>query len=80
MQSVNIHMAKTHLSMLLVDVEKGQTFVIARAGKPIARVIPYKSQVSDQKRIGFLKGACQVPPDFDEMEPEMISTLFEGRP
>lgn len=55
MRQINVHAAKTHLSRLLEEVEAGDTVVIARAGKPVARLVPMEEPVVSG-RIGFLKG------------------------
>ena len=67
MQQYNIHTAKTHLSALVEKAAKGEAFIIAKAGKPIVKVIPFVQQSTIQKRIGFLKGKIEVPDDFDNM-------------
>jgi len=77
MQQVNIHAAKTHLSSLLEKAAAGEPFVIAKAGKPLATVVPY-SEETLCPRIGFLKGRVSVPLDFDRMGSEEITDLFEG--
>lgn len=77
METVNVHEAKTHLSRLLERVAKGEGFIIARAGKPVAKVVPLDSPPqSDQRRIGFLAGRIAVPDDFDSMGHEEIEQLF----
>jgi prevent-host-death family protein len=76
MTTVNIHEAKTHLSRLIARVARGESFVIARAGKPLARVIPIEAKDSPAKRLGFMKGEMAVPKDFDEMGRDEIATLF----
>jgi len=74
MQTINIHEAKTHLSHLLDQVVKGETFVIARAGKPVAKVVPLLAPDATQvKRLGFMKSQMNVPDDFDQMGQEEIS-------
>lgn len=79
MSTVNIHEAKTHLSRLLETVSHGETVVIARAGKPIARLVPYEDAPQPAKRrIGFLSGQISVPDDFDIMGAEAIAALFAG--
>lgn len=78
METINIHEAKTRLSQLLEEVQKGHPFIIAKAGKPIARVTSIEAPPPEQtKRIGFLRGQIQVPEDFDRMGAEEIQTLFE---
>lgn len=73
---VNVHEAKTHLSRLLRRVEAGEELVIARAGVPVARLVP----VSDRaKRVfGIDRGRFQVPKDFDAPLSEEILRDFEG--
>lgn len=55
MRQVNVHAAKTHLSRLIEEVEAGETVILARAGKPVARIVPMEVEPS-AGRIGFLKG------------------------
>ena len=77
MEIVNIHQAKCHLSKLLERVSQGKPFIIAKAGKPIARVIAMDAPEPIQmKRLGFL--ACQfvVPDDFDRMGEDEILSQF----
>lgn len=78
MQTVNIHEAKTHLSRLLALVMRGEEFVIAKAGKPVARVVPYDSTVRKVRRIGFMADQARVPDDFDTMETAAIERMFNG--
>jgi len=78
MQQYNIHAAKTHLSALVEKAAKGEAFVIAKAGKPIVKVIPFIQQDTAQKRIGFLKGKIEVPADFDNMGQSEIIETFEA--
>ena len=68
---VNIHAAKTHLSRLLERAEAGEEIVIARAGKPIAKLVPF---VPDRpKRVfGALRGQIHILPGFDELDAEII--------
>ena len=82
MDIVNIHQAKTHLSKLLARVLRGEEFVIAKAGKPVARVVPYEDPPARQKkRIGLLKDAgFKVPDNFDEIGREEIEAMFYGKP
>ncbi len=79
MESVNIHDAKTRLSQLVARAEKGEVFVIAKAGKPIARMTSIDAPVySRQKRLGFMQGQFTVPDDFDQMGQDEIVSLFGG--
>jgi prevent-host-death family protein len=76
MTTVNIHEAKTHLSRLVARVARGESFVIAKAGKPLARVIPIGASDAPRARLGFMKGETEVPRDFDEMGRDEIGRLF----
>ena len=79
MRTYNIHEAKTHLSRLVDEVAGGQPFVIAKAGKPMAQVIPiHSARDVAKRRIGFLKGKIKVPDDFDTMMAEEIIEMFYG--
>jgi len=77
MQQYNIHAAKTHLSVLVDKAAAGDSFIIAKAGKSMVKVIPISSQKTDQ-RIGFLKGQIKIPDDFDKMGQAQIINEFEG--
>ena len=78
MNTYNIHDAKTQLSRLVERAAKGESFVIAKSGKPMVKVValdtPDPSQV---KRFGFMAGQIKVPKDFDHMGNEQIISLFE---
>jgi prevent-host-death family protein len=77
MKTINIHDAKTHLSRLVEQVANGEPFVIAKAGKPLAKVIPLGAPDAGQaKRLGFLAGQITVPDDFDQMGHAEIEQLF----
>lgn len=70
MRIVNIHEAKTHLSRLVDRAAKGESFVIANAGKPMAKVVPIDAATEGQvQRIGFMEGSIEVPDDFDQIAP-----------
>lgn len=77
MTVVNVHEAKTHLSRLLVRVAQGEEIVIARAGKPVARLMPYDEHPA-RRALGRDAGLFEVPQDFDEPLPEEIMRLFES--
>lgn len=80
MKTVNIHEAKTHLSRLVADAAAGEPFVIAKAGRPLARVTAVDApEQCARRRIGFLALEVQVPDDFDRMGEDAITALFEGR-
>ncbi|WP_230534196.1 type II toxin-antitoxin system Phd/YefM family antitoxin [Microvirga roseola] len=79
MDTVNIHQAKTHLSRLIERAANGESFVIAKAGKPMVKVVPLNAPEADKvKRVGFLSGQVRVPADFDRMGEEVIDELFSG--
>ena len=78
MRTVNIHEAKTQLSRLVEAAARGESFVIARAGRPMVRVVPLDAPAPGaRRRLGFLAGQAQVPDDFDRMGAEAIAALFE---
>jgi prevent-host-death family protein len=73
---VNVHEAKTHLSKLLARVSAGEEVIIARAGKPIARLVPITER--PQKRVpGSAKGKVFISPDFDTPLPESVLEALE---
>jgi len=77
MKMVNIHEAKTQLSKLVDQASKGESFVIAKAGKPIVKVVALNAPVGQQvRRLGFLTGQISVPEDFNEMGRNEIDRLF----
>ena len=80
MLAVNIHEAKTHLSRLVEDAAHGKSFIIAKAGKPMVKVIPFSAaEFGLEQRLGFMVGEISVPDDFDRMDNGSIAALFEGR-
>ncbi|WP_308798251.1 type II toxin-antitoxin system Phd/YefM family antitoxin [Agromyces silvae] len=78
MKTVNVHEAKTHLSRLIAETAEGDTIVIARAGKPVAKLSPIDAVERPVSRIGFMRGAGIVPDDFDRIDEEEIRVAFEG--
>ncbi|WP_177418890.1 type II toxin-antitoxin system Phd/YefM family antitoxin [endosymbiont of Lamellibrachia barhami] len=77
MHTVNIHEAKTHLSRLIEQATKGESFIIAKAGKPLVKVMPLSAPEAGQvKRLGFMAGQITVPDDFDQMGSTEIALLF----
>lgn len=79
METVNIHEAKTHLSRLIEKAAKGEAFIIAKAGKPMVKVVPIEEkEVPKKRRIGFMKGEIVVPDDFDTMMADEIEEMFYG--
>jgi prevent-host-death family protein len=77
METINIHEAKTHLSRLVEKAAKGEPFIIAKAGKPMVKVIPLEP-VKPKSRIGMLDGMYAIPDDFDEMGRAEIEAMFYG--
>ena len=79
MRSINIHYAKTHLSRLVEEAARGEAFVIAKAGKPMLKVILLEpKKVDTSKRLGFLRGRITVPDDFDTFMQDEIVAMFYG--
>lgn len=78
MQTVNIHEAKTHLSRLVDEVVAGGEVVIAKAGKPMAKLIPF-TPATKKRKLGLLAGRLPVPADFDAPLPDDVLASFEGR-
>lgn len=77
MRTVNIHEAKTHLSRLVEAAARGESFVIAKAGKPMVRVVPVEEAPTDvSRRFGALAGQYKIPDDFDRWDEEEIARLF----
>lgn len=74
MRQVNIHEAKTQLSRLLEDVERGERIVIARAGQPVAVLAPYKAAVR-KRRLGLFAGEATIHADFDELPPDIAAAF-----
>jgi prevent-host-death family protein len=77
MKTVNVHEAKTQLSRLIEQATKGESFVIAKAGKPMVKVTAIDApDAGHMERVGFLKGQISVPADFDQMGSDQIEQLF----
>jgi prevent-host-death family protein len=72
---VNVHEAKTHLSRLLERVTAGEEIIIARAGKPVAKLVPITP--TGIPVFGIDRGRFEVPDDFDAPLPDEIAALFE---
>ncbi len=81
MKQVNIHEAKTHLSRLVEAAARGEVFVIAKAGKPLVKVVPVEADEGrpKPKRFGMLEGQFKVPDDFDTFMQDEIIDMFEGK-
>lgn len=77
MHTVNIHEAKTHLSRLVEEAARGEPFVIAKAGRPLVKVMALDAPTGAQvRRLGFMVGEISVPDDFDRMGAAEIERLF----
>lgn len=79
MRAVNMHEAKTHLSRLVEAAANGEPFIIARAGKPVVKVVALEApDTGSARRVGFMTGEVSVSDDFDRMGSEEIRSIFEG--
>lgn len=77
MRTINIHEAKTHLSRLVERAARGEEFIIAKAGKPLVKVVPLDAHETAALRpIGFLAGEISTPDDFDRMGEDEIERQF----
>lgn len=77
MATVNIHEAKTHFSKLLRRVAAGEEIVIARAGRPVARLVPFEAEGAG-RRLGGYEGQIRWSGDFDATLPAELLEEFEG--
>ena len=71
-RQVNVHEAKTQLSRLLAEVERGGEVVVARNGRPVAKLIPFPKAAKKRLRVGNWKGRIWISPDFDAPLPEAV--------
>ncbi|WP_376705914.1 type II toxin-antitoxin system prevent-host-death family antitoxin [Mesorhizobium sp. ISC25] len=79
MRTVNIREAKTHLSRLVDRAAKGESFIIAKSGKPMVKVVALDAPAAgEMRRVGFMAGQFSVPDDFDRMADEEVEKLFGG--
>jgi len=79
MRKINIHDAKTHLSRLVEQAAKGEPFVIAKAGRPMVKVVALDGPSAREiRRLGFMAGQFSVPDDFDRMGEAEIEAQFGG--
>ena len=77
MQTINIHQAKTQLSRLVEQAAQGEPFVIAKAGKPLVKVMALNApETGQRRRLGFMAGQITVPDDFDRMGDAEIDRLL----
>jgi prevent-host-death family protein len=75
--AVNVHEAKTHLSRLLERVALGEEIIIAKAGTPVAKLVPLK-KTSKNRIFGCAKGEFTVPEDFNDPDPELEDLFYNG--
>ena len=75
--TINIHEAKTHFSKLVDRAVSGESVIIARAGTPVAKLVPIDA-VPAPPRLGFLAGEATIPDDFDDLGRDAIADLFAG--
>jgi prevent-host-death family protein len=80
-KQVNIYEAKTQLSKLVDKASKGESFVIAKAGTPMAKLVPLEGEQAPKNKIkyGTLKGKIKVLPGFDDPLPDWLLDAFEGK-
>jgi prevent-host-death family protein len=79
MTTVNIHAAKTHLSRLVEQAAAGEEIIIAKAGKPMAKLVPLTGGQKQPRKLGTLAGKATIREDFDDPLPDDLLDLFEGR-
>ncbi len=80
MRTVNVHAAKTQLSQLLEEVEKGGEITIARAGKPVARLVPLPVERPKTRPLGILRGKVWIDPTWDPVasDPDVLKAFEES--
>jgi prevent-host-death family protein len=78
MSTVNVHAAKSQLSRLLDAAVSGDEVIIAKAGKPMVRLVPIVGR-KKRRKLGTLAGQFHVPDDFDDPLPDEVLGAFEGR-
>jgi len=78
MDTVNLYEAKTNLSQLVERAARGEEIVIAKAGRPLARLVPLAKRTSPRP-LGLLAGEVELGPDFDDPLPDAMKRAFEGQ-
>jgi prevent-host-death family protein len=78
MTKVNIHQAKTHFSSLIDLAARGEEVVIAKSGKPVARLVPYATK-GTVRRPGVMRGKIRIKKNFDAPLPKELLDAFEGK-
>jgi len=79
MDQINLYAAKTKLSELVDRAAAGEEIVIARHGRPVARLIAYRPRARKRRKLGLLAGKWDIPENFDDPLPEDVLDAFEGR-
>ena len=80
MQTINIHAAKTHFSRLVEQAAAGEEIIIAKAGKPICRLVPLAPERKERRKLGIAAGEWVVPDDFDAPLPDDVLDAFDTNP
>ena len=78
MSLTNIHEAKTHFSKLIERVGEGEEIIIAKAGKPVAKLVPYREAQLPKRKPGAWKGKVWMSPEFDKPDLELEALFYEG--
>ena len=74
---MNIHEAKTNFSRLIVEVQAGREVVITRAGRPVAKLVPFNGQAEPPRTPGGWEGRVRMAEDFDETPSELVQAFNE---
>ena len=80
MQTININEAEARLAELVAQAAAGEEIIIAKAGKPIARLVPLAEPMPARRVLGLGRGPLRMPESFDSLHAEEIQALFEGNP
>jgi len=79
LKQINIYEAKTQLSRLVEAASKGESFIIAKSGTPLAKLVPLNDTPRRKFKFGLMKGRVKLGPDFDEPLPDWLLDAFEGK-
>ncbi len=80
MKTVNIHEAKTHFSQIIQEVSKGNSFIIAKAGKPIGKLIPFSGKGIARTPGGSWEGQVEMSDDFDTLPRDVEDEFYGAEP
>jgi prevent-host-death family protein len=80
MQTININEAEVRLAELVAQAAAGEEIIIAKAGRPIARLMPLAEHMPARRVLGLGRGPLRIPENFDSLHVEEIQALFEGNP